>query len=51
MKEGYPGDPSKRTAQGKSSNVSSVINQVTLHEIADRNNMAIKGFKGEIKGH
>jgi hypothetical protein len=51
MKGGYPGDPSKRTAQGKSSHVSFAGNQVTLHEIADRNDTAIRVFQEEIKGH
>jgi hypothetical protein len=41
-KEEYPEDLSKEMDKGKSSHASFAESQVTLHEIADRNAMAIK---------
>jgi hypothetical protein len=48
-KEECPEDPSKETDKGKSSHASFVGSQVTLHEIADRNAMAIKVLHKIIK--
>jgi hypothetical protein len=42
-KEDTQEDLSKRTDKGKSSHAFTAVNQVTLHEIADRNDTAIKG--------
>jgi hypothetical protein len=43
-KEDYQEDPSKKMDKGKSLHVFSVGNQVILHKIADRNDMAIKAL-------
>jgi hypothetical protein len=50
-KEEYQEDLSKKMEQGKSSLVSSAGNQVTLHEIVDRNDTAIKAPLAPIQGH
>jgi hypothetical protein len=48
-KEDYPEDLSKRMDQGKSSHVFSVGNQVTSHEIANRNGTAIRAPHAAIR--
>jgi hypothetical protein len=50
-KEDTPEDPDKRTDKGKSSHAFSVENLVTLQEIADRNDTAIKDPNVQIKDH
>jgi hypothetical protein len=50
-KEDTPEDPSKKTDKGKSSHASFVENLVTLQEIADRNDTAIKESNVRIKDH
>jgi hypothetical protein len=48
-KEEYPGDLSRVMDQGKSSHVSFAENRVTSHEIADRNDTAIRALHEPIK--
>jgi hypothetical protein len=48
-KEDTPGDLSRRTVQGKSSHVSIAGNLVISHEIANRNDMAIRGLSAPTK--
>jgi hypothetical protein len=50
-KEDTPEDLDKRTDKGKSSHAFSVENLVTLQEIADRNDTAIKDPNVQIKDH
>jgi hypothetical protein len=47
--EGYPGGPLRVMDQGKSSHASFVENRVTSHEIADRNDTAIRALHETIK--